>query len=591
MFSYAGKTCFYQPTLMPGLLRSQSDSFRLEADQRLMVGDFVVAAASMCAVPTKAPNEGSSVAALSLLGTPIKKIYTVKVVAAPRLDTAAIYKRPLPASRALTLPMSEADTVFSYKIAASSKTAPCISKGRELACDIPQLGLAQGTEYSLRIERYFNDKKISTVSTNKVTTLTATSVKSASVKENEVVFAKPTSIELTTDKDITSASVRLYKVEGDKRTEVRVTEAHAHNKLTASWGEDLPRQTSYELVADSIVGADGSGLDGSYRLRFSTSGGPKVQSISVGSYKVAPGSTAIITFDQPLSDGQPLAEAITVSGGATISGKNGNRVMINFAGVPKCGDVRISVNDKLKSSHDITGGSAWSYDTRTLCQSVGSIGTSVKGRSIPVYSFGNGSGVVLYTGAIHGNETSTRSLMLRWIDELEAKPRSIPADKTVVVIPSINPDGVAAGSRTNSRNVDLNRNFATSDWKSDITTVTNAPFPGGGGASALSEPESKALAGYVARVKPRLVLSYHSIGGLVAANQAGDSAARTSTYARLSGYANTTGSSDTFEYGISGTADDYYGQVLGVPSMLIELGSHTYHQFERNRDAMWAMLK
>ena len=181
--------------------------------------------------------------------------------------------------------------------------------------------------------------------------------------------------------------------------------------------------------------------------------------------------------------------------------------------------------------------------------------------------------------------------MLRWIDELEANARSIPADKSIVVVPAINPDGIANGSRTNGNNVDLNRNFATSDWKTDITTVNNTPFPKGGGLTSMSEPETKAIAGLISRLRPQLVLSYHSIGSVLAANQAGSSVAYARTYAGLSGYSNVTGSTTTFEYAVSGTADDYYAEKLGVASILIELGSHSHHQFERNQKAMWAMMR
>lgn len=590
-FSYAGKTCFYQPTLAPGLLRSQSESFRLEAQQRLVVGDITVAAASMCIVPLKAPQPGVATASLSLLGIdPLQKTYTVRTPAPPTI-TADLSKAPLPLSRALTVPLTTKDTIFSYKIAAPSADAPCLVEGVQLRCDVPRLKLSQGATYPLRVERYFDGKKVATVATHTVTTLTATAVTGASLKDGETVYAKPKTVELTTDKDIASATVRLVQTGPKERLEVATKSVHASNKLTVSWDKDLDRQASYELIVDKIIGADGSGLDGAHTLRFATSGGPKVKAVSVGSYKVPVGATATITFDQPLNEAQDLAGVVTASGGAVVTGKRANQVTVSFAGVPRCGDVKLSVTDALRSNYDIVGGSAWQYSTRTLCQMVSSIGTSEKGRPITSYTFGNGPGVVVYTGAIHGNEVSTRLLMMRWIDALEARPGLVPSNKTVVVIPAVNPDGIAAGSRTNARNVDLNRNFATADWQRDITTTSNAPFPGGGGASALSEPESRALAQYVSRVRPQLVLSYHSVGALVAANQAGDSSVRASTYARLSGYRNTTGSSDTFEYGISGTADDYYGQVLGVPSVLIELGSHTSDQFSRNSDAMAAMLK
>ena len=303
------------------------------------------------------------------------------------------------------------------------------------------------------------------------------------------------------------------------------------------------------------------------------------------------GAVATLTFDQPLSDKQDIGSVITVSGGAKVTSRQGARVTISFAGTPRCGDVTIKVTNGLLSSYDISGGSSWQYTTRTICQVISSIGTSLNGRVISTYSFGSGAKTIVYTGAIHGDESGTRSLMLRWVDTLEASVRSIPADKTIVVIPAINPDGVAAGTRTNKHNVDLNRNFDTSDWKEDITTVSNQPFPGGGGSAPLSEPESQALANYIGMVKPALVLSYHSIGGLVMSNQSGNSLSLAQTYARLSGYANSTGSSTTFDYAVSGTADDYYAEKLGVASILVELGSHTSPQFEQNQKAMWAMMQ
>ena len=142
--------------------------------------------------------------------------------------------------------------------------------------------------------------------------------------------------------------------------------------------------------------------------------------VSVGTYKVAMGATATITFDQPIAEAQDVSQALSIDGGGKIVAKKANQVMISLAGAPRCGSVSIKVSDTLKSSYDITGGSVWSYTTRMICQSVGSIGSSVKGRSITTYSFGGGPNTIVYTGAIHGSESSTRALMLRWVDELEA---------------------------------------------------------------------------------------------------------------------------------------------------------------------------
>lgn len=589
-FRYDAKTCFYQPTVLPQLLESSGKDFRLEADQVVRIGEIALFATKMCAVPVAPPSQGVVSAQLSIKGWIVKKVYTLHVTEPPKV-IGNLNTKPIPLSKDLTIRLNQPDLIYSYRLVVADKSADCHSNGAALSCELQQLQLAQGQDYQLHLERYFATKKISVVTSQTVHTLEATNIVGSSIKMDETVFSKPTELILNTDKEVAVATVQLYKMSGSGREPITTSIVTDGKTLKLRWQGDLPRMSAYELDVASLTGKDGSGLGEKYRLGFRTSGGPKVTNVSIGTYKVALGATAVLTFDQPLQDSQDISGIITASGGARILSKSGNKVTISFAAVPRCSDVTIKVSDDLKSNYDISGGTAWGYSTRTICQVLGSIGTSVKGRSMTSYTFGDGPNTVLFTGAIHGSEASTRALMLRWVDELEVNAHSIPSDKTVVVIPAVNPDGFVAGSRTNANNVDLNRNFATADWKSDITTTSNAPFPGGGGKSSFSEPESQALANYVGRVRPRLVLSYHSIGGLLAANQAGDSGARANTYASLSGYRNTTGASDTFEYGISGTADDYYAEVYGVPSLLIELGSHTDPQFSRNQKAMWAMLK
>ncbi len=591
-FSYAGKTCFYQPTIAPGLLRSDSAAYKLDAAQKIAIGGVTIGSLSACVTPVRAPEKGDSIVRLSVIGMPwLHKAYTITTPDAPAVSVTSLGRQPISTSKPVTIPITEADTIFTYKVKIGEKTSSCATAAGALSCETKSLALRQGVDYVLELQRYFAGSKVATVAKRPIKTLTATTVTGASIANDQLVFAKPKSIELTADKNLAGGAVSMVRIEGDKRTNIPVQVTYKSNKAVVAWGDDLVRQATFELVADRLTAEDGSGLDGVYKLQFKTSGGPRVQSISVGSYKVPLGATATITFDQPLQATQDLAGVISASGGATITGKRANQVFVSFAGVPRCGDVSIAVSDALQSDYGIAGGSAWRYATRTICQAVSSIGTSVKGRSMMAYSFGSGTNMIVYTGAIHGDEVSTRSLMYRWIDELEARVRSIPADKTVVVIPVLNPDGYAAGTRTNAHNVDLNRNFATADWKTDITTTSNAPFPGGGGSSPLSEPESRAIASYIGRVRPQLVLSYHSIGGLLASNQAGNASGRAATYSGISNYWNTTGSTTTFEYGISGTADDYYAEAFGTPSILIELGSHTDPQFARNRDAMWAMLR
>jgi predicted deacylase len=591
LFSYQEATCFNHPIIAPDLLKTNFGDFEAKPTSELKIGSIVVAASAVCVEPLATPIPGDYNVSLSVFGMPfIAKTVTIHV---PSYPVASIKKvsQPVPTGKNFVVPLSGIDRIFSYRLAIGDENINCINDSIGVNCDIKKLNLKQNSEYLLRLDRYFKDKKVSTVFEDTIITLAAVTLLTSSIKQDELVFAKPTSMTLQFDKPINTLNPVLMKVIGDKKEKISTKTIISDKEATVTWSDDLSRQQTYELDLGDVEAIDGSSLADKEVIAFKTSGGPMVKSINIGTYKVSMGAVAIITFDQPLSEKQDIGKIITATGGAKILKREGRYVTVSFVGTPRCGDVTIRVTDELMSNYDIAGGSAWQYTTRTVCQLVGSIGTSVKGRAIASYSFGSGPKTIVYTGAIHGDEVSTRSLMLRWIEVLEANVRSIPADRTIIVIPTINPDGFAAGSRTNAHNVDLNRNFDTADWRQDITTVTNQPFPGGGGSAPLSEPESLALANFIGNRHPALVLSYHSIGGLVVSNQFGNSVALSQRYAGLSGYGNATGSSGTFDYTVSGTADDYYGEKLGVASILIELGSHTDAQFDRNQRAMWAVLR
>lgn len=592
-FSYSEKTCINHLVVAPGIFKSTSkDGLRIVAEDQLRINGVAVAAKKACVLPVAAPRSGNHIVMLAPFGWQfVAKTFHIAISKPPVASTRQLEKQ-VPVTRPLTFPLTVSDKIFSYKLAVEGRNVPCVSEDRSIACDLEKLSLKQGARYVVLLERYFKNKKVATLSKKTIETLKATTVIDTSVKQGETVYSKPKELQIKVDKPLVAAEVQLMRIDGDKRVPF-ASEAKVNGAgVTVTWSGELGRSTGYELVLVDVEAQDGSSLVEPYTLPFKMSGGPKVTGVNIGRFKVPIGTTAVVTFDQPLLDSQDIHKAISATGGAAVTGFRGNQVFVSTAGAPKCGDFSIRVSDALLSNYEIAGGSSWQHNTRVVCYTVGSIGTSVKGRAITAYYIGSGPTHIIYVGAIHGTELSTRSLMMRWLDELEANARNIPADKTIVIIPTINPDGAARGNRTNANNVDLNRNFDVSDWKKDVTTVTNAPFPGGGGPAPMSEPETKALASLVLRLRPRMVLSYHSVGGVVAGNQAGDSVALAGIYASLSGYSNVSGATaSTFEYQVTGTADDYYAEKLGIPSILIELGSSTYHEFVQNQRAMWAMLR
>ena len=592
-FSYSKPTCAPYFAFLPDYQKSSKQSvYEVRPMGKIKIGSVAVLSLGVCFSPKEAPVAGKAQASWSPWGGPLfRKTFSISVPKPYVADTRVLSK-PISASRPLAVPLSGTDRIFSYFVKVGDKAGACyVLDEKSLSCDTEPLGLDQGAAYKLAIERFFNGKRIATAASQDITTISATKVTESSVGSGETIFTKAKSFGLVFDKEVKKVHAALYRLDGDKKTPLPSSVVLKDKTMQLFVTDELPRSTGFILSVDGVEAADGSSLEQPYELPFSTSGGPRVTSVNVGTVGVPMGATVVVSFDQPLSETQDISHFVNLGGGATLVGKQGNQLLVRLAGVPLCGDFSIKLTNDLQSNYDIAGNSAWSFGGRTICHTVGTIGYSVRGRPITAYFFGSGNQTVLFTGAIHGNELSTKSLMNQWIQDLEANARAIPANKSIVVVPQINPDGVAAGSRTNAHNIDVNRNFATSDWQSDVTDVNNNPFPGGGGASPMSEPETLAIASLARRLHPLVILSYHSIGGVLAANQAGGSNQYANTYATISGYRNTTGqTSDTFEYAVTGTADDWYAQQLGVASILIELSSSTYSQFDRNQKAMWAMV-
>lgn len=83
------------------------------------------------------------------------------------------------------------------------------------------------------------------------------------------------------------------------------------------------------------------------------------------------------------------------------------------------------------------------------------------------------------------------------------------------VILAVNPDGCQLGTRSNARGVDLNRNFATINWKPDGTVyrwnsaAEERDVYLSTGTRAGSEPETQALCRLVTELEPAWMISIH----------------------------------------------------------------------------------
>ena len=147
------------------------------------------------------------------------------------------------------------------------------------------------------------------------------------------------------------------------------------------------------------------------------------------------------------------------------------------------------------------------------------VGRSVKGRTLfarDVVAPEVGLRV-LVVGGMHGDELSSASLAMHWIQWASQTP----SNAHWRFIPALNPDGLLAkpAQRMNANGVDLNRNFPTPNWARDAklyweqrTRKDPRRWPG---PAPLSEPESQFLHTQMDRFDPQLVVSIHAPYGVL----------------------------------------------------------------------------
>jgi murein peptide amidase A len=105
---------------------------------------------------------------------------------------------------------------------------------------------------------------------------------------------------------------------------------------------------------------------------------------------------------------------------------------------------------------------------------------------------------VLVIGCIHGDERAGIAVVKR------LRRMKIPNDVAIWTIRSINPDGAAAGTRQNSRGVDLNRNFPRK-WKA-IGEPWDMYYSG---SSPSSERETRMARRFILKHRPDITIWYH----------------------------------------------------------------------------------
>jgi len=140
------------------------------------------------------------------------------------------------------------------------------------------------------------------------------------------------------------------------------------------------------------------------------------------------------------------------------------------------------------------------------------LGESEKGNPVFYREFGNGKNITLIIGGIHGDEPAATSSVIELARFLEKYPKAI--TQKAVLVACLNPDGLLAGTRVNSRGVDINRNFPADNWSPEYIKPYN-----NSGEKPASEKETQLAVEIIKKYKPRLLIQMHQPFNTIYANK------------------------------------------------------------------------
>jgi protein MpaA len=195
------------------------------------------------------------------------------------------------------------------------------------------------------------------------------------------------------------------------------------------------------------------------------------------------------------------------------------------------------------------------------------LGRSQDGRPIDAVRAGDPHGTrVLVVGCIHGTECAGIPIA-HTLERLHTQ-----AD--LWIIPNLNPDGYARGTRQNGRGVDLNANWSSQWHGGGRPWDTYYPGP-----RPFSERETRIARGLILRIHPQITIWYHQHLNLVSAFGPSSGAGRV--------YARAAGMRFYHHHWLDGTATNWQNHHLpDTASFTVELPAGTLSPRQVRRQAL-----
>lgn len=161
---------------------------------------------------------------------------------------------------------------------------------------------------------------------------------------------------------------------------------------------------------------------------------------------------------------------------------------------------------------------------------------------------------ILLVGVFHGEEPQGNYLINKYLETDLSQIKN-----KLVIIPCLNPDGMAKNQRQNSNGIDLNRNFPTKNWK---VTTRKEYF---GGNEPASEIETKFMIEVLESYKFDAILSIHAPFEIV--NYDGPAKELAEKISEITGYP----VQGDIGYPTPGSFGNYSGVERNIPTITLEL--------------------
>ena len=211
------------------------------------------------------------------------------------------------------------------------------------------------------------------------------------------------------------------------------------------------------------------------------------------------------------------------------------------------------------------------------------LGKSVLGLPIVGHYFGTTGPKTLIFAAIHGDEANTAFVANQLVEHLTKNSEAY-YGRRVAIMPVANPDGLARGTRTNAREIDLNRNFPAKNF---AVGKKGRYF---GGEEPASEPEAQLLIQLIDDWKPDRIITLHAIARGKHGNNFDGPAER---LAETMSFHNQYGVLKSIGYPTPGSFGSWAGVDRKLPTITLEVPTDASGPtaWRENREALLAVIQ